>query len=171
MSQNSFDLFCLLNKRLLLDFLRKWGWFHGHNESFPKYLRQKLKFQIAETQFCRWKSTYNNSIQIFLALENPCTFLLAKEKTWKCIFNTTRELLQNCTEKQITLSKTTINWLFNDIWYYLVISCFDWKNGVFQQSVVRVYYILKGCASNVSIFMQHLTSIRYPTLVLLPKRS
>ena len=28
-------------------------------------------------------------------------FLLAKEKTWKCIFNPNNELLQNRTEKQI----------------------------------------------------------------------
>ena len=39
--------------------------------------------------------------------------------------------------------KTTINWLFNDIWYYLVTGCFDWQFGIFQHSVVRVYYILK----------------------------
>ena len=40
-------------------------------------------------------------------------------------------------------SKTTINWLFNDIWCYLFIAYFDRKIGVFQQAVVRVYYILK----------------------------
>ena len=39
--------------------------------------------------------------------------------------------------------KTTINWLFNDMWHYLVIGCFDWKTGIFQQTVVRVYYMLK----------------------------
>ena len=38
--------------------------------------------------------------------------------------------------------KTTVNWLINDI-CYLAISCFDWKIVVFQQTVVRVYYILK----------------------------
>ena len=89
----------------------------------------------------------NNDINIFLSLENPCTFLLAKEKTFfntkKRIFNTNSELLQNCTEKQIMPSKTTINWLFNDIWCYLFIACFDEKIGVFQQTVVRVSYILK----------------------------
>ena len=48
--------------------------------------------------------------------------------------------------------KATVNWLFNDIWCYLVVGCFDWKIGVFQQTIVRVYYILKlstcsrGCA-------------------------
>ena len=37
--------------------------------------------------------------------------------------------------------KTTTNWLFNDIWSYLSIACFDWKIGVFQQTVVRGAYI------------------------------
>ena len=48
-------------------------------------------------------------------MEDPCTFLLAKEKTWKGIFNTSSELSQNRTEKQIMLFKRTVNCLFNDI--------------------------------------------------------
>ena len=59
----------------------------------------------------------------------------AKEKTCKRIFNTNSELSQNRKEKQIMSSKTTVNWLFNDIWCYL--GCFDWKIGVFQQTVLR----------------------------------
>ena len=43
-------------------------------------------------------------------------------QTRKHIFNTNSELSQNCTEKQIIPSKTTINWLFNDIWSYLLIA-------------------------------------------------
>ena len=39
-------------------------------------------------------------------------------------FNANSELSQNRTEKQIMLSKTTINWLFNDICCYLCIACF-----------------------------------------------
>ena len=39
--------------------------------------------------------------------------------------------------------KTTVNWLFNDIWCYLVTGCFGLKINVFQQTVVTVYYILK----------------------------
>ena len=39
-------------------------------------------------------------------------------------------------------SKTTINWLFSDIWCYLFTACFDWKIGVFQQTVVKVSFIL-----------------------------
>ena len=120
-----FNLFCSGGKRLLSEFFRKWGW-----------------FQKTETPFCRWKSTDNNNINIFLSLENPCTFLLAKENTWKHIFNTNSELSQNRTEKQIMPSKTTVDWLFNDI-RYLFIAFFDWKIVVFQQSVIRVYYILK----------------------------
>ena len=71
------------------------------------------------------KSTDNNGIKIFLPLENPRTFFLAKEETWKRFFNTNSELNQNCTEKEIML--------FNDKWCYLFIACFDWKIGSFQQ--------------------------------------
>ena len=92
--------------------------------------------------FCRWKSTDNNDINIFMSLENA-TFLLAKEKTWKHIFNTNSELSQNRTEKQIMPFKITVNWLFNDIWCYLVIRCFNWKIGIFQQTVLRGLLYLK----------------------------
>ena len=40
-------------------------------------------------------------------------------------------------------SKRTVSWLFNDIRWYLFIASFDWKDGVFQPTVVRVYYIPK----------------------------
>ena len=70
-----------------------------------------------------------------MSLENPCTFLLAKQKTWKHIFNTNNELPQNRSEKQIMPFKTTVTWLLSYIWCYLVIGCFDWKIDVFQQTV------------------------------------
>ena len=65
---------------------------------------------------CHWKT-----------LENPCNILLVKGKTRKRIFNTNSELLQNRIEKQIMPFKRTVNWLFNDIWCYLVIGCFEGK--------------------------------------------
>ena len=102
------------------------------------------KFRKTETMFCWWKSNDNNNINIYLSLENPCTFLLAQENTWKRIFNTNSELSPNRTEKQIMPSKTTVNWLFSDIWCYLVIACFDWKIGIFQQTFARVYYTLNS---------------------------
>ena len=48
-------------------------------------------------------------------MENSCTSLLSKEKTWKRIFDANSELLQNRTEKQIMSFKTAVNWVFNDI--------------------------------------------------------
>ena len=60
-------------------------------------------------------------------------FAWTKEKSWKHTFNTNNELSQNCKEKQIMPSKTTINWLFNDIRCYLFIACFDWEIDLFQQ--------------------------------------
>ena len=65
--------------------------------------------------------------------QNRFTFFLAKEKTW---------IITKSYRKKIMPSKATVNWLFNDVWYYFLIASFDWKIGVFQQTVVRVYYIL-----------------------------
>ena len=79
-----------------------------------------------------------------MSLQNLCIFLLAKKKTWKCIFNNNSELWQNRTKKQIMPSKTTVNWLFNDICYSFI-ACFDWKIAVSQQTVVTVYIISLIC--------------------------
>ena len=114
----------------------------GTQWTFPQISWLKIQTLKYETRFCRWNSNDDNDINIFLSLGNPCTFLLAKDNTWKRIFNINSELSENRTEKQIMPSKTTVNWVFNDIWCYLVIACFDWKISVFQQTVVRVYYIL-----------------------------
>ena len=125
---------------LLSEFLRKWGWFQGINERFRKYLSYKLKFQKTETQFCRWKSNDSNNINIFLSLKNSCTFLLMKEKTWKCIFNTNSKLSQNCTEKQIMLFKTTVNCLLNDM---MLFSCwlFWLKNQCFSTNHCKGFIV------------------------------
>ena len=69
-------------------------------------------------------------------------FCLGKKRPENAFFNTNSELSRNLTEKQGMLSKTTVNWLLNDIWCYLFIAYFEWKINVFQQTVVRVYYIL-----------------------------
>ena len=70
-------------------------------------------------------------LNVFLSQEKPCTFLLAKEKTWKRIFNINSELLQNRTGKQIMLFKTAVNWLFNDMGCYFSHCFFDCKTEVF----------------------------------------
>ena len=140
-SRISFNLFCLRDKGLLSEFLRKSGWFQGQwTFSQISWLKVKI-LKNWEKRFCRWKSTDNNEMNIFLSLENPCTFFFAKEKTRKRVFNTNSELSQNRTEKQMP-SKTTINWLFNNIWCYLFVAYFYRKVSGFQKTVVRVYYIL-----------------------------
>ena len=50
MSQISFNLFWSEDKRILPEFLRKLGWFQGHNERFTKHLDLKLRFQKTETK-------------------------------------------------------------------------------------------------------------------------
>ena len=108
----------------------------------PNILAKSWNFQKLRHGFVDEIALKKNDINMFLLLENVCTFLLAKEKTWKCIFNTNSELSQNHTEKQIMVSDTKINWFFNDL-CYLFIAYFDWNNGVLQEKVWRVYYILK----------------------------
>ena len=105
----------------------------------PNILAKNKKFKKLRHGFVD-----DNNINIFLSRENPCTFLLAKEKTWKRVFITNNELSQNRTEKQIMPFKTTVNLLFNDIWNCLVIGSFDWKFVVFQKTFVRVYCILNA---------------------------
>ena len=64
------------------------------------------------------------------------------------MFNANSGLLQNRTEKQKMVLKTTVTWLFHDI-CYLVIGSFYLKIALFQQTVVRVYHILKYVHSTV----------------------
>ena len=55
---------------------------------------------ISGTQWTFCENILAKKNNISLSLENPCTLLLEKEKTWKHIFNTNSELSQNLTEKQ-----------------------------------------------------------------------
>ena len=98
-----FNLFYSGDKRLLSEFLRKWSWFHGHDECFPEYLDYKLKFR--KTEFCRWKSNDYNDIYIFMSLKNPCTFLLSKEKTRKRILTLTVNYRKTVQKNQLCHSK------------------------------------------------------------------
>ena len=121
----SFNSFRSGDKRLLSDFMRKRSWFHRYDIRFPKNLGSSLKLQNPETLVCGQKSNDYNDINIFLPLEISCTFLLAKEKTWRRIFKNNCGLPQNYTQNQFMPSKITVNWLFNDIWYCLVVGSFD----------------------------------------------
>ena len=106
------------------------------NNIYPTFLPlSQLSTSPLEKRFSRWKITDNNDINIFLSLKNTCTFLLAKKKTCKRIFNTNSELSQNCTEKQIMLFKTTLNCLFNGIWCYLVLVVLTEKYAFFNKQL------------------------------------
>ena len=124
-----------------MEFLKKSGWFQGHNGRFPKYLHYKLKFQKIETGFCWSKALITMTLISSRHWKTLVLFFLIKKRPKSMILT----LIVNCTEKQIMSPKTAINWLFNDIWCYLFIACFDWKICVFQQTVISVYYILKCC--------------------------
>ena len=66
---------------------------------------------------CRWKSNDYNNINYFLSLGNPCTFLLAKEKTQKRTFHIIARLYKKKTNYAIqNNSKLAIN-----MWCYLLI--------------------------------------------------
>ena len=87
-SQIYSNLFCSGDKSLLSEFFRKWGWFHGHNERLPKYLCQKLKLQKLRHAFV------DERAMILTTPISSChwkTLLLAKEKTWRHIFDTNSE--------------------------------------------------------------------------------
>ena len=58
------------------------------------------------------ESTDNNDTNI---AGKPLYHFASKLKDLKTHVNTNGELLQNRTEKQIMPSKTTVNWLFNNI--------------------------------------------------------
>ena len=115
MSQISFNLFAREIKDFYQSSIRNEVDFRDLMNASPNILAKNSNFKKVR-QFCRWKSTDNNDFNIFLSLETTCTFLVAKEKTWKRIFNLNGKLSQNGTEKKIMPSKTTMNWLFNDVW-------------------------------------------------------
>ena len=99
------------------------------NQNFKKlrhgFLDERAVITTTLISSCHWKTLV--------------TFYLWKKRAE----NEFLTLIIKKIEKQIMPSKTTINWLFNDLWCYLFIACFDWKNDVFQQKVVRVCYIFK----------------------------
>ena len=57
-SQTSFNLFWSGGKRLLSEFLRKWGWFHRYNERFPRtrqgFVDKRAMITTVLTSSCHW---------------------------------------------------------------------------------------------------------------------
>ena len=133
-SQFSFKLICSGDKRTLSGSLRKWGWFQGHNLS-PNVLVKNQNLKKLKQDFVDEEALITTTLTSSCHWKTVEPFYL--RKTWNRIFNTNSELSRNRIEKQIMPCKTAVNWLFNDIWCYLVIGCFYWKICVFQQTVER----------------------------------
>ena len=98
-----------------------------------------------ETRFGGWNSSDNNYISIFLSLENPCTFLLAKEKTWKQILTLVATYYKIVQKKELCHHKTTTNvyLTIEDVIYSFLVLI---ENCYSQQTAARVYCILNPWA-------------------------
>ena len=137
--QISCNLFCSGDKRLLSEFLRSWRWFQGDNKTLPQISWMKIKM-AKNWDFVDEKALIISTL-IFSFIGESLYLFAYEGKVLECIFSSIHELSRNRTEKLMP-SKSTINWLFNNI-CYLFIAYYDWKIGFFQQVVVRVYYMLK----------------------------
>ena len=98
------------------------------------FLDERAMITTTLTSSCHWKT-----------LVPFCLWKKRPENAFLTLIVNYRKILQ----KNKLCYLTTVNCLFNDIWCYLVIGCFDWKIGVFQQTVARVYYILKSLQSHL----------------------
>ena len=122
---------CLLSTKLYLRFLlicfdREIEGFYqsslGNEVDFtdimnvsPNILAKNWNFKKLRQSFIDKRAMITTALASSCRQKNPWTFLLAKEKVWKRIFNFNSESSQNRTEKQIMLFKTALNWLFHDI--------------------------------------------------------
>ena len=75
-------------------------------------------------------------------LETFVPFYLRKKIPENAFLTLTVNYRKNCTEKQIMPFNTTLNGILNDMWCYLVIGSFDWKNCILQQiaSLIRLWH-------------------------------
>ena len=83
MSQISFKLFCSGDKRLLSEFLKKLGWFQGHDERFPKYLEWKLKFQKNWETFVDERALIATTLMFSCHWKTLVTFCLREKRPEK----------------------------------------------------------------------------------------
>ena len=77
--------------------------------NFPNILAKNWNFKKLRHGFLDEKAKITTTLISSCNWKILCTFLLAKEKTWKCIFHTNSEVFQNRWEKEIMPFKTTVN--------------------------------------------------------------
>ena len=94
----------------------------------------------------RWGSLPNlaSSLPYEQHLKLPQYFYLLMEKPLGCYFKVQSPYYQASVEKTIIENLASIEKIScSQNLRFFVIGCFDWKIGIFQQTVVRVYYILE----------------------------
>ena len=94
----------------------------------------------------RWGSLPNlaSSLPYEQHLKLPQYFYLLMEKPLGCYFEVQSPYYQASVEKTIIENLASIEKIScSQNLRFFVIGCFDWKIGIFQQTVVRVYYILE----------------------------
>ena len=105
----------------------------GNEVDFRDMMNVSLNISAKNWNFKKLRHYFVNERAMIKTKLMSCTFLLAKEKTWKRTFNINDKLSQKCTEKEIMPFKTTVNWLFKS-YVMLFTYCLFWmKTGAFQQ--------------------------------------
>ena len=105
----------------------------GNEVDFRDIMDASLNISAKNWNFKKLRHYFVNERAMIKTKLMSCTFLLAKEKTWKRTFNINDKLSQKCTEKEIMPFKTTVNWLFKS-YVMLFTYCLFWmKTGAFQQ--------------------------------------
>ena len=109
----------------------------------PDILAKNLNFEKLRHFFIYEKALITTTSISSYHWKTLIPFCLRKKKLENAFLTLILNHRKIVQKKKFMPSKTTINWLFNDMWCYLFIARFDWKIGVSQQTAVRVYYILK----------------------------
>ena len=92
---------------------------------FPNILAKNQNFKKLRHCFVDERAQKTATLTSFWHWKILVPFCLRKKKPEKAFLILTLNYRKNCTEKKIMPFKTTVTWLFNDIWCYLVIGCFD----------------------------------------------
>ena len=123
MSQISFNLFCSGDKKLLSEFLRKWVWFHEHNERFPNILAKNWNFKKLRHCFvdeiamiittltisCYWKTL----VPFCLRKKRPENAFLTQTVNYRKILQKTNYTIQNNSKLAIYWYMMLLShWLF-----------------------------------------------------------
>ena len=133
-----FNLFCSGNQRLSLHFLgNEVDFRYIINVSQISWRKTSKNFKKLRHGFVDERAPITTTLIPFCHWKTFVSFYLRKKRHENAFLRIILKYRKNRTEKQFIPSKTTINWLFNDIWccFLIDIWCFwwclfNWKIGV-----------------------------------------